>query len=407
MTDRYKYIVDSSQDFITLINRDYVYEIVNPAYEKVLMKPRTEIINKSVSYVWGEKLFKEKIKEHIDKCFSGEEIHYVDTFKFGDLIRYMHVSYYPFKEVNEEVTHALVFTSDLSELGKVESKLKDYKYRDPLTGLYNRNSFDIILDIEIEKAKRVKTDKLRAILFIDIINFKSINRKFNHEIGNILLENTGIRIKDCIRDTDYTFSYQGSELVVFLSSISSKHDAGRVAEKLYTSIIHPYQHNKYSIKLQGAIGIAIFPDDGDNKSELMMKAISASDEAERLGLPYSYFDENLHYLSKKRLELEAELTTAFQNNEFVLYYQPIVDVSGEIVGAEALIRWNHRQKGLISPVDFIPIAEDTGLIEEIGKWVIFSVSRQLSEWIKIKDIYISFNLSAREFLHPELISILK
>lgn len=407
MADRYKYIVDTSQDFITLINKDYIYEVVNSAYEKIIQKNRGEILNHTVPDVWGDDKFNNKIKGYIDKCLSGEEVHYIETFQFGLDNRYMHVSYYPYRENGDDVSHALVFTHDITKMGKIESKLINYEYRDPLTGLFNQKSLDIILDMELEKAKRSKTENLRAVLFIDIINQKDVSRKFGHEIGSILLENTGLRIKECIRESDFTFSYIDSELVVFLSSIASRIDAARVAEKLHSSITHPYQHQQYSIKLKAGIGIAVFPDDAGDKKTLMRKAVSAADEAVSSGTPYLYYDEQLHKMSAKRLNLEAELTAAFQNQEFELYYQPIVSCYGAVLGAEALIRWNHETKGLVSPIDFIPLAEDTGLIEEIGKWVIFSAARQLSEWVKEHDVYLSLNLCAREFGNTELVEIVR
>ncbi len=407
MADKYKYIVDSSQDFITLINKDYIYEVVNSAYERIIKRPRSEILNKSVSHVWGEEIFQSKLKTYLDRCLSGEEVHYIETFKFGLDNKYMHVSYYPYRENETDVTHALVFTHDITKLGKIESKLINYEYRDPMTGLFNQKSLDIILDMEFEKAKRSRTENLRAILFIDISNHKEVNQKFGHEIGSVLLENTGLRIKECLRESDFTFSYMGSELVVFLTALSGKVDAGRVTEKLHFSITHPYQHHKYSIKLKAGIGIALFPDDGTEKSVLMEKAISASSEAVSRGKSYMYYDEELHNQSVDRLDMEAELTTAFQNREFELHYQPIVDCRGKILGAEALIRWNHSKKGLVSPIDFIPLAEDTGLIEEIGKWVIFTAARQLSKWVVNREVYLSLNLCAREFGNAELVEIVE
>ena len=405
MADKYRYIVDTSRDFITLINRDYIYEVVNRSYEKMIHKPKDMILNRTVSDVWGEDIFNQTLKDYIDRCFSGEEVHYIDNFKFGLENRYLHVSYYPYRENEEEVSHALVFTHDITKLGKIESKLINYEYRDPLTGLFNQKSLEVILDMELEKAKRSRTENLRAVLFIDIINHKDVNKKFGHEIGNILLENTGLRIRECIRESDFTFSYMGSELVVCLTAISSRFDAARVAEKIYSSITYPYQYQKYNIKLKARIGISLYPDDGPDKAELMKRAVEASREAEAEDQPYFYYNVELHEKSIRRLNMEAEMTAAFQSSEFELYYQPIVDCGGKVLGAEALIRWNHSVKGLISPIDFIPLAEDTGLIEEIGKWVIFSTARQLAAWVKKWDIYVSLNLCAREFGNSELIEI--
>lgn len=406
MSNKYEYIVNTSKDFITLINKNYIYELVNLSYEKIIGKPQNEILNHTVAEVWGQEIFISKLKKFIDKCFKGEEIHYIDKFKFGLEIRYVHVSYYPYRNDDSEVTHVLVFTHDITKLGKIESKLINYEYRDPLTGLFNRKSMDIILEMELEQAKRSETENLRAVLFIDIYNIKDINQKFGFEIGKMLLENTGLRIRETLRDSDFTFCFMGTELAVILTHLSKKTDAAKVAEKLINIIESPYHHNKHSIKVKSRIGISIYPTDGNNNSELINKAVSASREAGLKSSSYMLYDEELNKESIRKLNMESELSAAFQNNEFILYYQPIVNGSGQIKGAEALIRWNQSKTEMISPVDFIPLAEDTGLIEEIGKWVIFTATRQLSKWTKDYNVYVSLNLCAREFANKELSSII-
>lgn len=407
MANKYEYIVNTSKDFITLINKEYIYELVNLSYEKVIGKPQDKILHHSVEEVWGSHVFNTKLKNYIDKCLKGEEIHYIDKFKFGLEIKYVHVSYYPYKQNDSEITHALVFTHDITKLGKIESKLINYEYRDPLTGLFNRKSMDIILEMELEQAKRSVTENLRAVMFIDIYNLKEINQKFGFEIGKMLLENTGLRIRETLRDSDFTFCFMGTELAVILTHLSKQTDAAKVAAKLINIIEDPYHHNEHSIQVRSRIGISIFPTDGINKSDLINKAVSASREASLNNSSYMLFDEELNKKSIRKLNMESMLRTAFQNKEFILYYQPIVNSKGEIKGAEALIRWNQPKTGMISPVDFIPLAEDTGLIEEIGKWVIFTATRQLGEWTKNYDIYISLNLCAREFANKELSSVIK
>jgi diguanylate cyclase (GGDEF)-like protein/PAS domain S-box-containing protein len=405
MANKYEYIVNTSKDFITLINKDYIYELVNSSYEKIIAKPQEEILNHTVAAVWGNTIFETKLKNYLDKCFEGEEVHYIDKFKFGLEVKYVHVSYYPYRSKDSEITHALVFTHDITHLGKIESKLINYEYRDPLTGLFNRKSMDIILEMELEKAKRTNTEKLRAVLFIDIYNLTDINQKFGFDIGKMLLENTGLRIKETLRDSDFTFCFMGTELAVILTHLSKKTDAAKVALKLINMIEDPYHHNKHSIKIKARIGISLFPLDGVNKTILINKAVSASREAGQKNYNYMLYDEELNKESIRKLDMESELSSAFQNKEFVLYYQPIVNSEGIIKGAEALIRWNQPNKGMVSPLDFIPLAEDTGLIEEIGKWVIFTATRQLSEWTKNYNIYVSLNLCAREFANKELNSI--
>ena len=166
--DAYEYIVNISKDFITLINRDYVYEIVNDSYCTEIGQSREEIINRSVAEIWGKEKFENSLKRYLNQCFEGQEVHYIDTFKFGPFEKYMHVSYYPYRE-NDEVTHVAVFSHDITSVGEIESKLTNYEYRDPVTGLFNRRSLDVVLDKEIEKAKRSKYEKLRAVLFVSLL----------------------------------------------------------------------------------------------------------------------------------------------------------------------------------------------------------------------------------------------
>lgn len=407
MSKKHEYIVNTSKDFITLINKEYIYEFVNLSYEKMIGKPQNEILNNTVANVWGNEIFQTKLKDCIDRCFNGEEVQYIDKFKFGLDVKYAHVYYYPYRDNDSEITHALVFTHDITRLGEIETKLINYEYRDPFTGLFNRKSMDITLEMELEKAKRSASDNLRALLYIDIYNLGEITQKFGFEIGKMLLENTGLRIRESLRDSDYIFHFMGNELSVILTHLSRKTDAARVAQTLVHKIEDPYQHKKHSIKLKPRIGISIFPIDGDNNSKLINNAVSAAREAGLQDCSYMLYDEELHRESIRKLNMQSELTAAFKNREFVLYYQPIVDRKGNIKGAETLIRWNRPGVEIVSPIDFIPLAEEVGLIGEIGKWVIFTATRQLREWIKDYDIYVSLNLCAREFANKELSSIIE
>ena len=208
--NKYEFIVNLSRDFITLINQDYVYEVVNESYCQVLKKERDQVLGQKVSDIWGKELFDSAIKPRLDECFSGKAVHYIDQFKFGLSQRYIHVSFYPYSD-GDKITHALVFSHAITKLGKIESKLINYEYRDPLTGLFNKRSLDIILDMELEKAKRSKTEKLRALMIISLDNLSEVSHRYGYEIGDILLENTGIRIKEILRNSDYIFRLEGNE----------------------------------------------------------------------------------------------------------------------------------------------------------------------------------------------------
>ncbi|MCK5007151.1 MAG: EAL domain-containing protein [Spirochaetales bacterium] len=404
--DAYEYIVNISKDFITLINRDYVYEIVNDSYCTEIGQSREEIINRSVAEIWGKEKFENSLKRYLNQCFEGQEVHYIDTFKFGPFEKYMHVSYYPYRE-NDEITHVAVFSHDITSVGEIESKLTNYEYRDPVTGLFNRRSLDVVLDKEIEKAKRSKYEKLRAVLFVSLENLAKVNQVYGHEIGDLLLENSGLRIRRTLRRSDYVFRFAGSELSVILTNIAKNTDAGKVAQKIYNNVAVPYRFKETDINITCHIGIALYPEDGADKRTIVQKATSALAEAKKRNMDFLLFDASLHEQAVSRLKLESEIAKAFEKGQFELHYQPVVDTNGKIHGAEALIRWNHPERGYIPPMDFIPIAEETGLIIPIGRWALFTACRQISAWMKKHKLYVSINLSAKEFSDSTLLEAIQ
>jgi diguanylate cyclase (GGDEF)-like protein/PAS domain S-box-containing protein len=404
--DAYEYIVNISKDFITLINRDYIYEIVNDSYCTEMGRSREEIINRSVADIWGKEKFEKSLKRYLNQCFEGREVHYIDTFRFGPFEKYMHVSFYPYRE-NDEITHVAVFSHDITSVGEIESKLTNYEYRDPVTGLFNRRSLDVILDKEIEKAKRSKYEKLRAVLFVSLENLAKVNQVYGHEIGDLLLENSGLRIRRTLRSSDYVFRFAGSELAAILTNIAKNTDAGKVAQKIYNNVAVPYRFKETDINISCHIGIALYPDDGADKSTIVQKAASALAEAKNRSTEFLLFDASLHEQAVARLGLESEIAKAFEKGQFELHYQPVVDTNGKIHGAEALIRWNHPQRGHIPPMDFIPIAEETGLIIPIGRWALFTACRQIAAWMKKHKLYVSINLSAKEFSDSTLLEAIE
>ena len=404
--DAYEYIVNISKDFITLINRDNVYEIANDSYCTEMGLSREEIINRSVAEIWGKEKFENSLKRYLNQCFEGREVHYIDTFKFGPFEKYMHVSYYPYRE-NDEITHVAVFSHDITSVGEIESKLTNYEYRDAVTGLFNRRSLDVILDKEIEKAKRSKYEKLRAVLFVSLENLAKVNQVYGHEIGDLLLENSGLRIRRTLRSSDFVFRFAGSELAAILTNIAKNTDAGKVAQKIYNNVAVPYRFKETDINITCHIGIALYPDDGADKSTIVQKAASALAEAKKRNMDFLLFDASLHEQAVARLGLESEIAKAFEKGQFELHYQPVVDTNGKIHGAEALIRWNHPERGCIPPMDFIPIAEETGLIIPIGRWALFTACRQISAWMKKHKLYVSINLSAKEFSDSTLLEAIQ
>jgi diguanylate cyclase (GGDEF)-like protein/PAS domain S-box-containing protein len=405
IVDPYEYIVNVSRDFITLINRDYVYEIVNDSYCREMGLSKEQVLNRRVSAVWGEEKFEASIRKHLDDCFGGQEIHYMDSFKFGPFVKYMHVSYYPFRK-DGRITHALVFSHDITRLGEIESRLSNYEYRDPVTGLFNRRSLNIILEKEIEKAKRSRSEKLRALLFIALENMARVNQVHGHEIGDLLLENTGLRIRRALRGSDFVFRFEGNQLTAILTNISRSTDAGKVAQKIHNAVAVPYDFKGTEILIACSIGIAVYPEDGEERNLLIQRAASALEEAKKRGTGFLLFNAELHREAQERLRLESDLAKAFDEKQFQLHFQPVVDPEGRIRGAEALIRWQHPRRGNVPPMDFIPLAEETGLIQAIGRWTLFTACQQLAGWDLPEGFYVSVNLSVRDFSDPQLPELL-
>lgn len=407
MQNRYEYIVNLSHDFITLIDRRYRYALVNDSYCRTLNREREEILNQSVATVWGGQKFDSTIKPNLDRCFSGEEIHYVDSFQFGAEQRHMHVSFYPYSEDGNSISHALVFSHDITRLGEAKSRLAEYEFRDPLTGLLNRRSLDVILRTEIEHARRTSSHDMRAVLFVSLKNFKRVNQTHGHNIGDLLLENSVGRIKECIRSSDYLFRFEGANLVVILTRIAYSTDAGIVAQKLLDTVGVPYRFRSVDITIDCRVGISVFPDDTDDPDRLIQCANSASVEAEELGQGFLYYDRGLHERTVTRMQLHTELLRSFEEHQLELYYQPIMQQRGgklQIAGAEALIRWRHPERGVIGPPDFIDLAEETGVVRAIDKWALYKVCEKLNRW---PDIWVTMNVSAGEFVDEDLIEVVQ
>jgi diguanylate cyclase (GGDEF)-like protein/PAS domain S-box-containing protein len=399
--DKYEYIVNNSKDFITLINRDYVYEIVNDTYCSVIEKSKEELLGSTVAEVWGDDVFNSTIKGYLDRCFSGEHVHYIEQFKFGSFVKYMHVSYYPYYE-DGGITHAIVFSHDITHIGELENKLNHYEYRDPVTGLFNRRSLNVILDRELERAGRSAEENLRVLLFIDVRMIEKVIQFHGQEISDLLLENTGLRIKSQLRSSDYVFRFDGTRFAVLLPKVTNTLDAGTVANKIHQAVTIPYDFKGNDIKIACSIGAAVYPHDGEEREELINNAISAMLEAGQEEKDFLLFDDQMHRQAVRRIYLESAAHRALEERQFDICYQPIVDMEHRVIGAEALLRWNHPQMGPISPVDFIPMAEQTGLIQSIGKWVLFRVCQEIAEWEERYGIFVSLNMSAREFNSPEL-----
>ncbi len=306
-----------------------------------------------------------------------------------------------------DVTERLRAERDLARVSRENLHLALY---DPLTKLPNR----LLLTERLQHAlaTNARNQSQGALLFIDLDNFKNLNDTFGHNVGDLLLQEVARRISKCIRDSDTVARLGGDEFVVILESLSADIDdaaeqAKTVAEKVLGILNQPYLLANYEHYTAASIGIALFHGAATNVNTLLKQADLSMYQAKASGRnTLRFFDPAMQAAASARSALEADLRRALQEHEFVLHYQTQVDQTGSITGAEALVRWLHPVRGMISPAEFIPLAEDTGLIVPLGQWVIEEACRQLAAWMAepaSAHLKVAVNVSARQFRHPSFV----
>ncbi len=284
------------------------------------------------------------------------------------------------------------------ELEQVNKELEHRAFHDALTGLPNRLMLRDRLSQAIARAERHRS--VLAVLFIDLDRFKAINDTLGHQIGDAVLQSVASRITDQLRKSDTVAREGGDEFLVLLEDVGSVQNAALVAAKLLHSLDQPYVIGSHSLHCSGSIGVAMYPDDGASAGELIKHADAAMFDSKGEGRnQVHFFSEDSWARLSRRFMLEAELRTAIDEGQFIVHYQPQVELAGNrICGAEALIRWKHPERGLVSPLEFIPLAEELGLIVPIGEWVLNEVCKQMKDWLQRFgwSPSVSVNISARQ-----------
>ncbi|MGZ4992928.1 MAG: EAL domain-containing protein [Methylobacter sp.] len=310
-----------------------------------------------------------------------------------------------------QVSHYVGAFTDLSEHKDAEAAIHRLAFYDPLTDLPNRRLLNDRL--ELAMAVNARNRNCAAIMMIDLDNFKSINDTKGHHIGDQLLVEVAQRLKTCVRQGDTLARLGGDEFVIMLENLSKDDDiaaaqAQGVGEKILKAINKPYLLGGQKHFSSASIGISLFIDHEPGSTEILKRADAAMYQAKNAGRnTLRFFDPDMQASLEARMELEAELHQAITLDQFQLHYQIQVDDSGHVLGAEALLRWLHPQYGLIFPDQFIPLAEETGLILPIGEWVLNTACMQLKEWSNdpvAKDLHLAVNVSGRQFSQPGFVS---
>jgi diguanylate cyclase (GGDEF)-like protein/PAS domain S-box-containing protein len=311
-------------------------------------------------------------------------------------------------EAGNTINYVAVFT-DISQMKRSEGELSYLAHHDPLTELPNRLLLDARLEYAIQRADREGSSL--AVLFLDLDRFKTVNDSLGHPIGDQLLKSVAALLGACVRGGDTVARLGGDEFVIVLEEVGNAGNTSEIAKKILLALNKRYDLDGQAVYVSASIGISTYPADGRDGTTLLKNADAAMYLAKEEGRnTFRFYSTELTRTAHDRLNLESELRRAIEKQEFLLHFQPQVDVSsGAIVGAEALVRWQHPQFGIISPLRFIPLAEETGLILPLGEWVLNAACEQLSAWMEsdLPPITLAVNLSPRQFLQSDLIRQLR
>jgi len=349
------------------------------------------------------------IKGQVDSALLVRSIRYaIERSQADEALRLAHVELERrVVERTAELAKAVdALHAEIAERKQAEERIRYMAHYDALTGLPNR----ILLQDRIKQAVAYAHRNLThvAVLFIDLDYFKNINDSLGHQVGDRLLQMVASRMQGCLREGDSAARLGGDEFVLNLPFVTGSSDAALVAQKVLNSLNRPFILDDHELHVSGSIGISLYPDDGADVETLMRTADTAMYHAKERGRRnYQFFTKVLNKAAQQRLLMESRLRQTFARNEFVLHYQPQVDMtSGAIFSAEALLRWQRPGRSPISCSSFISVAEETGLIVAIGEWVLRQACRQLKQWQNAghPELRIAVNLSPRQFHEPRFLN---
>jgi diguanylate cyclase (GGDEF)-like protein/PAS domain S-box-containing protein len=393
-------VFSASSEAIMITDAHNLIVAVNPAFTEITGYLPEEVSNKNANILKSghhDEAFYATIWQQVETTghWQGEIL---DRRKNGEIyLKWMSINTI-FNE-NGSVQQRVAMFTDISQKKEAEELIWRQANFDFLTELPNRQMFHTRLSQDIEKAKRDKHSL--ALILLDLDRFKEVNDTLGHDIGDALLIEASDRLRSCIRKTDTVARLGGDEFIVILGEQDGQDSVDRVAQDILQKLSEPFQLKTEVAYISASIGITVYPNDGTEIDVLMKNADQAMYAAKNQGRNrYSYFTSSMQWASKMKVQIANDLRGALADNQFWVAYQPIVELaSGNIHKAEALIRWQHPQRGLISPGDFIPIAEDTGLIISIGEWVFQQAVKQVMQWRASHhpDFQISINKSPVQF----------
>lgn len=355
------------------------------------------------------RLVERQLKKHLGELLSTEAS--LKSDRFQEFIKAVAQAY----DFKDKEIRLLERTIDLNseELNAVNKLLRKQNEEicqlasmDVLTGLPNRHVFNNKIDQALKRSKR--HNRKFAVMFIDLDRFKIINDSLGHHIGDMLLKHVAKRLTSCVRGTDTVARLGGDEFTILFDEINNIHDTEIIAKKVLEELSMPFNIEGYELMITASIGVSAYPSDGSNVVELFKNADTAMYQAKDIGRNnFVLYRSSMGEKAAAHMGLEYKLRKALDRNEFILHYQPQVDITtGKLCGLEALLRWYSPELGLVPPGDFIPLAEETGLIVPIGEWVLQSVCSQNKVWQQsgLEKIRIAINVSYRQLHNTDFLT---
>jgi len=403
--------VEQSPESVVITNLDAEIEYVNEAFVQKTGYSRAEVMGKNPRILHSDKTPPETFAAMWKAMAQGQpwkgDFH--NRRKDGsDYIEHAIVT--PIRQPDGTVTHYVAVKEDITSRKASEDQINTLAFYDPLTNLPNRR---LLLDrLKQALASSARNKRYGALLFIDLDNFKTLNDTLGHDIGDLLLLQVAQRLTTCVRVGDTVARLGGDEFVVMLEDLSehveeSAAQTKTVGEKILSTLNQSYQLAIYSHHSTPSIGVTLFSDQQETIDELLKRADLAMYQAKAAGRnTLRFFDPEMQAVVTARAALEADLREAVLKDQFLLHYQAQVVGEGRVTGVEVLLRWQHPQRGMVSPGDFIPLAEDTGLILSIGHWVLQTACGQLAVWAgrpEMAHLTIAVNVSARQFHHEDFV----
>ena len=399
---RFRSTLDDMMEGCQIIGFDWRYLYVNDAAVKHGRRAKEELLGHTMMEIFPG-IESTEMFAHLRRCMEKRVPQRTEnefTYPNGDKA-WFELSIEPAPE------GVFILSLDISERKRAEEMIEHLAYHDALTGLPNRTLFEDRLAVTLAQARRKK--QMAAVMFLDLDRFKVVNDTVGHTLGDQLLQSVAERLTGLMREGDTVARVGGDEFTLLLPEVARSEDLVEVAERILEALRQPWVLDGHEFRITTSIGIATYPTDGEDAQSLLRNADTAMYRAKDQGRDnYKLYTPKMNARIAERLALENGLRHGLERGEFLVYYQPQVDIaSGAISGVEALVRWQHPERGLVSPAEFIQVAEETGLIVPVGAWVLRTACAQAKAWqaAGYPPVRVAVNLSARQFQQRDLIEV--